>query len=84
MSPLRFLTAPIPLVMALLVGCPGESPPDEPPPEDPWQEVALEAPQGYLDRKAEYLEYCHANNGPGQGGLYGQLCRVARGDSIHT
>ena len=84
MSPLRFLTAPIPLVMALLVGCPRESPPDEPPPEDPWQEVALEAPQGYLDRKAEYLEYCHANNGPGQGGLYGQLCRVARGDSIHT
>jgi len=31
----------------------------------------------YLSRKAEYLQYCHDSNGPGQGGLHGQVCRIA-------
>ncbi len=46
--------------------------------------VPLEASQGYLDRKAEYLDYCYENNGPDLGGLYGQLCRVARGDTVNV
>ena len=34
---------------------------------------------GYLARQAEYLQYCHDRNGPGQGGLHGQVCRLAGG-----
>lgn len=35
--------------------------------------------QGYLTRKAMYLNYCNDNNGPGSGGLYGQVCRAYTG-----
>lgn len=35
------------------------------------------ATAGYRARQAEYLAYCAANNGPNQGGTYGQLCRLA-------
>ena len=71
------------LTLLALAGCPAEPTPD-PPPGDPWVEITLDPPQGYMDRRAEYLDYCHANNGPGQGGLYGQLCRVALGDTVNT
>jgi hypothetical protein len=32
--------------------------------------------EGYLGRKGEYLQYCFENNGPGQGGVHGQVCRL--------
>ena len=43
-------------------------------PGPPGQEVAFQASQAYLARQAEYLAFCG-------GGLYGQSCRVARGES---
>jgi len=39
----------------------------------------MEPTQGFLARKQEYFDYCFENNGPGKGGLYGQVCRVAGG-----
>ncbi len=69
--------------LLLLPGCPDDgTPPDDP--VDPYLEVPLEASDGFLARQAEYLEYCHAGSGPGQGGLYGQLCRVYLGDTVNT
>ena len=44
---------------------------------DPWTEIAIEATDGYRARQQEYLEFCDENNGPGQGGIYGQVCRIA-------
>ena len=44
---------------------------------DPWTEIPLAATEGYRARQREYLAYCDENNGPGQGGLYGQVCRIA-------
>ena len=44
---------------------------------DPWTEIAIEATEGYRARQQEYLEFCDENNGPGQGGIYGQVCRIA-------
>jgi len=40
----------------------------------------VEPSEGFLDRKAQYLEACLADHGPGKGGLYGQVCRVYSGD----
>ncbi len=77
---------PLPIVaMAmLLAGCPTEEIIDDPPADDdgPYTEIELEATDGYLARKAEYLEYCDAANGPGEGGLYGQVCRIAMGHEV--
>ena len=47
---------------------------DDTAPGDP-----LEPTDGFLDRQAEYLAYCNENNGPGQGGKYGQVCRAYTG-----
>lgn len=45
---------------------------------------ALEPSAGYLARQAEYLDYCNENNGPGKGGIHGQVCRVFTGaGSVH-
>jgi hypothetical protein len=44
---------------------------DDSDPGDPIEPTA-----GYLSRQAEYLTYCNDNNGPGQGGLHGQVCRA--------
>lgn len=35
----------------------------------------------YPARKAEYLQACFDGSGPDSGGLYGQVCRIALGDS---
>jgi hypothetical protein len=43
-------------------------------------EVPLAPSAGFLERKAQYLEACLADHGPGKGGLYGQVCRVYSGD----
>lgn len=67
--------------LLVLPGCPEEEP--APDPDWPYAEIPLEAGDAYLARQAEYLDHCHAANGPGEGGLYGQLCRVARGDDIN-
>ncbi len=78
---------PLWLAAALtLSGCPQDDPPTPAPddPDAPYVEVALEATDAYRARQAEYLEYCHAGNAPGVGGLYGQLCRVALGDTVNT
>ena len=74
------------LVLAMLTGCPEDDGDDAatPDPDAPYTEVALEASASYLERKAEYLDFCHDNNGPDSGGLYGQACRVARGSEIYA
>ncbi len=72
-------------VLALSAACPGEDPdPPVPDPDAPYTEVPLDATSSFLERQAEYLEYCYENNGPGMGGLYGQLCRVERGAEVHV
>jgi len=50
----------------------GDDDDDDDDPGDP-----LEPTQGYLDRQAEYLQYCSDNSGPGKGGIHGQICRFA-------
>ncbi|MDP8255203.1 MAG: hypothetical protein P9M14_05595 [Candidatus Alcyoniella australis] len=45
---------------------------DQTDPGDPIEPTA-----GYLERQAEYLAYCSAGNGPGEGGIHGQVCRLA-------
>jgi len=39
----------------------------------------IEPSAGYLNRQAEYLTHCNDNNGPGQGGIHGQVCRAFTG-----
>jgi len=75
------------LSLVILVGCAKDTPPGDDDTADddgPYMEVPLEATAAYLDRKAEYLDYCHDNNGPGLGGTAGQVCRVARGSDVNT
>lgn len=38
--------------------------------------------ESYRARQAEYLDYCFQGNAPGKGGLYGQICRMARGGEV--
>ncbi len=42
-----------------------------------WESIPIEGSSAFLERKAAYFDHCYANNGPGQGGVYGQVCRVA-------
>jgi len=42
-------------------------------------EVEILPSDGFLTRQAEYLEFCFEHNGPGQGGIHGQVCRAAKG-----
>jgi len=75
------------LVAFALWGCDGDG--DEtaaplPDPDEGYREVPLEAGESYLARRDEYLGYCHEHSGPGVGGLYGQLCRVLRGDEVYV
>jgi hypothetical protein len=51
--------------------------------DGPYSEIPLEATASYLDRQAEYLQYCHDNNGPDSGGMHGQVCRVYMGSEVY-
>ena len=44
-------------------------------------EVPIVASEAYLARKAEYLQICSDHNGPGEGDLAGQACRVKTGQT---
>jgi len=77
------------LILSVVTGCSGDSPADDdsaaqPDDDGPYSEIPLQATDSYLQRKAEYLDYCHDNNGPGLGGTAGQVCRVARGAAVNT
>ena len=51
-------------------------------PEEIVELLPLEPSEDYLARKAEYLEVCSSNNGPGgEGGFYSQACRVVTGET---
>jgi len=50
----------------------------------PVVELEIEPSSKFLDRRAEYLQYCHDHNGPGEGGSHGQACRVAMGASSYN
>ena len=81
------LVAPWLLVMAVVAGCSDEPPSGDDDTADddgPYSEVPLQATQSYLARQAEYLDYCHDNNGPGLGGTAGQVCRVVCGAEVNT
>lgn len=57
--------------------------PDEAPdaiPLPPGVEVEIEESQASRERRAEYLAFCGAGNGPGAGSVYGQACRLAVGE----
>lgn len=45
----------------------------------PGTAVALEPTEGFLERRQEYFDHCLATTDPGEGGLNGQMCRVAAG-----
>jgi hypothetical protein len=45
-------------------------------------EVPIVASEAYLARKAEYLQVCSDENGPGEGHLAGQACRVKTGQTV--
>ena len=49
-----------------------------------YSEVPLQASEGWLTRQAGYLTYCAENNGPDEGSVYGQLCRLALGQDVVT
>ena len=51
--------------------------------DGPYSEIPLEATASYQARQAEYLQYCHDNNGPDSGGMHGQVCRVALGSEVY-
>jgi len=40
--------------------------------------------RGFLERKAAYLAHCNAGNGPGDGGIYGQVCRAYAGETRYN
>ncbi len=46
------------------------------PPDPGWQAIKIQPSTGYAARQVEYLEMCNDNNGPGQGGIHGQVCRA--------
>ncbi len=54
-----------------------DAPPDVE--EPPGVAQTFAASSGFRARQAEYLELCAASNGPGEGSLPGQACRVATG-----
>jgi len=39
----------------------------------------IEPAPGFLERQGQYLQNCFDNNGPGNGGIHGQVCRVYLG-----
>jgi len=43
------------------------------------REVPILPSEAYQARQSEYLAACSENNGPGQGGVHGQVCRAATG-----
>lgn len=45
------------------------------------EEVPIEPGDAFLERKASYLQACSDANGPEQGGLYGQVCRLVTGET---
>lgn len=49
-----------------------------------WVPLADEPGEGYLARQQEYLQVCHDVSGPGGGGIYGQVCRVALGAGTYN
>lgn len=51
---------------------------DDTEPGDP-----IEADPGFLVRCGEYLQYCFDRNGPGSGGVHGQVCRLALGGEMN-
>ncbi len=48
--------------------------------QDIVETIPIEPSDGYLARKAEYLEACSSLNGPEGGGFYAQCCRVVTGE----
>ncbi len=45
-------------------------------PADEALEIPIEPSDAYLSRRLEYLQHCFDNNGPGHGGVHGQVCRL--------
>ena len=69
------------LAVLLLTGC---SDGDAAPPEGPSPEKGFAPTAGFQERKAAYLVHCNEGNGPGQGGIYGQVCRAYMGETTYN
>lgn len=85
MKPVQRFPAPVVLSALLVLGC------DSDEIRDVAQDVAPEITEkeilpseAFLARQAEYLQQCNENNGPGQGGTHGQVCRVAVGSTTYN
>ena len=76
---LMLLVIPAAAFPGLFMGC-VDSGDSTPPSEGTSSQIDPGDPivpsEGYSARKAEYFEYCFENNGPGQGGIHGQVCRI--------
>jgi hypothetical protein len=59
----------------------GDSPAHESESGPAWVEQEQVPSQGYLARQAEYLEACNEQNAPPLGGIYGQACRIVKGET---
>jgi hypothetical protein len=71
-------------LLGLLFGgaAPSCSEPSSPPPVEPQFEVPVS--DGFTQRQKEYRTYCSDNNGPGSGGIHGQVCRVYTGQTTYN
>ncbi len=74
----RFLTPVLFVCLLLLPACGGEDGGPSNPAVGP-REVPIRPSEAYKARQAEYLAFCSDNNGPGRGGVHGQVCRVVTG-----
>jgi hypothetical protein len=72
-------TSLVPILIFGLAACAEPAPGPELQPQ-----YALPASEGYAARKAAYLDHCNAQNGPGKGGIHGQVCRVAKGETTYN
>ena len=67
------------------VGEDGEDGGEDVQPEASGPEVLeITASEAYRQRQADYLQRCHDENGPGQGGWHGQNCRIALGATTYN
>ena len=81
-----FLAAMVLPAMILAPGCGsgGNTGSDIPEDEAANGELEILPTNGFLARQSEYLTACNDGNGPGEGGIHGQVCRVAMGATTYN
>jgi len=67
--------------VVFLPGCGGND--DAVPSGGLQPDIEITPTAAYRERQAEYLAYCDERNGPGQGGIYGQVCPAYTGSGSY-